>query len=81
MTAAAQPTPASTVIALAGQFVAHAPHSMHKSLSTIRAFLSATLKTPCGHTSSHLPHPTHFSSAKESETTFSRYVSAIYLSS
>jgi len=35
ITAAAQPTPLCTVMASVGQLVAHAPHSMHASRSTI----------------------------------------------
>jgi hypothetical protein len=46
ITAAAHPTPASTVMAVAGQFFAHAPHSIQLSLSSIAAFFSFTLKTP-----------------------------------
>jgi hypothetical protein len=46
MIAAAHPTPGFTEIAFAGQFIAHAPHSMQASRSRIRAFLSATAKTP-----------------------------------
>jgi hypothetical protein len=37
MTAAAQPTPAQTVTAPVGQFMAHAPHSMQASRSSISA--------------------------------------------
>jgi hypothetical protein len=46
ITADAHPTPESTVIAFAGQFLAQAPHSMHLSLTSIRAFFSIILKTP-----------------------------------
>jgi hypothetical protein len=38
--ALAQPTPACTVMASAGQFKAQAPHSMQASLSVTTAFLS-----------------------------------------
>ena len=41
----AQPTPGVTLMASAGQFVAHAPHSMQASLSIIAAFGFSTLKT------------------------------------
>jgi hypothetical protein len=41
----AQPTPASTCIAATGQFLSHAPHSMHASRSPIFASLSLTEKT------------------------------------
>jgi hypothetical protein len=41
----AQPTPASTVIALTGQLRAQAPHSMQASLSLSAAFLFAMLNT------------------------------------
>ena len=44
--AAAHPTPGVTEIAFVGQFIAHAPHSMQASRSRIRAFRSATAKTP-----------------------------------
>lgn len=46
MTADAQPTPALTWIALVGQFRAHAPHSMHRSFSTIQAVSSFMANTP-----------------------------------
>ncbi len=44
--AEAQPTPELTVIAPNSQLRAQAPHSMHKSLSVMAAFLSESLKTP-----------------------------------
>ena len=68
--AAAQPTPAFTLIAPAGQFNAHAPHSMHKSFPKIRALRPSISNTRCGHTSAHLPHPAHFSSANFNVATF-----------
>jgi hypothetical protein len=46
MIAAAHPTPGVTEIASAGQFIAHAPHSMQASRSRIRATPSATAKMP-----------------------------------
>jgi hypothetical protein len=55
---AAQPTPASTVIAPAAQFIMHAPHSMQASRSRTQAFLSSIQNTSWGHTSAHLPQPT-----------------------
>jgi hypothetical protein len=61
ISAAAQPTPAFTVIAPNSQFIAQAPHSMHWSLSVIAARLSRISKTICGQTSTHLPQPVHFS--------------------
>jgi len=51
MIAAAQPTPALTFIAFAGQFIAQAPHSMQESLSTISALPLSMTNTPCGQTS------------------------------
>lgn len=70
ITAVAHPTPVSTVTAPAGQFLAQAPHSMQRSLSSIFAFLSLMLKTLWGQTSAHLPQPMHFSSDKQSVATF-----------
>jgi len=57
----AQPTPALTVIAFAGQFFAQAPHSIHKSLSVICTFFATISNTPCGQTSAQRPQPTHLS--------------------
>jgi len=73
MIAAAHPTPDSTAMASAGQFLAQAPHSMQASRSTIRAFLSSTANTPCGHTVAHIPQPVHFVSSNFNVTTFGRY--------
>ena len=50
MIAAAHPTPGVNEIAIVGQFIAHAPHSMQASRSRIRAFPSAVVKTPWGQT-------------------------------
>jgi hypothetical protein len=41
----AQPTPASTVMAVTGQFRAQAPHSMQASVSMIAAFPAVTENT------------------------------------
>ena len=76
--ASAQPVPAFTVIVLAGQFSAQAPHSMHRSLSVICALPEDNLNTLCGQTSSHFPQPVHFSGEKASETTFFKYLCIIY---
>jgi hypothetical protein len=46
ITAAAQPTPEETVIALVGQFMRQAPHSMQSSRLTIVLFRFITEKTP-----------------------------------
>jgi hypothetical protein len=46
MTAAAQPTPFSTVIAPKAQFIMQAPHSIQQSLSTISAFCPFIRNTP-----------------------------------
>jgi hypothetical protein len=46
MIAAAQPTPAFTLIAFDGQFKAQAPHSMQESFSFMNAFRSVMSKTP-----------------------------------
>ena len=78
--AAAQPVPALTSIADAGQFIAQAPHSMQKSLSQIRALLSLISKTPCGHTSPQRPQPSHFSASKVRVVTFSKYLCLILIS-
>jgi len=71
--ASAQPAPAFTSMAFAGQFKAQAPHSMHKSFCAMRTFSLCGSNTPWGQTSMHLPHPIHFSSAKESVATFAKY--------
>lgn len=73
MTPVAHPTPAFTDRASAGQFIAHAPHSMQASRSTILAFPFSTTKTPWGQTSSHMPQPVHFSASNSRVTTFRRY--------
>jgi hypothetical protein len=65
MIAAAQPTPRFTAIALTGQFIAQAPHSMHRARACIAAFLSgpSSEMTACGQTSMQAPQPTHFASS------------------
>jgi hypothetical protein len=73
MMAAAQPTPEFTVIAPNSQFMAQAPHSMHKSLFVTAALLSRITKTPCGQTSAHRPHPPHLSCKYDNVVTFARY--------
>jgi len=45
ITAAAQPTPALTVTAASGQFLAHAPHSMQASRLSITAWPFSKEKT------------------------------------
>jgi hypothetical protein len=73
MIAAAQPTPALTVMAPNSQLRVQAPHSMHRSLSVIAARLSRISKTRCGQTSTHRPHPVHLSAEYLSVVTFARY--------
>jgi hypothetical protein len=69
ITAAAQPTPASTLKAAGGQFWAQAPHSMQASRFSIRALPLSSKITAWGHTTVHVPHPTHFSWSKAKVTT------------
>jgi hypothetical protein len=57
MTAAAQPTPARTLIAPTGQFLLHAPHSMHASRFWISTFPFCLARTSCGHTWRQVPQP------------------------
>lgn len=71
--AATQPTPACTEIASLAQFLAHAPHSMQASRSTMRALRSSTAKTQCGQTVTHILQPLHLVSSKASVTTLERY--------
>jgi len=73
MTPVAHPTPAFTDSASTGQFRAHAPHSMQASRSTILDFWFSMAKTACGHTSTHIPQPTHLSASSAKVTTFRRY--------
>jgi hypothetical protein len=60
MTAAAQPTPACTVKASVGQFMAQAPHSMQASLFAIRTRPLFMLNTAWGQTTIHIPQPEQF---------------------
>lgn len=46
---------------------------MQASTSTIRTFFSSSLKTACGQTSAHVPHPLHFSASTVKVTTPGRY--------
>ena len=48
--AAAQPTPACTLIAPGSQLSMHAPHSIQAFLLTMRAMVSPASNTPCGQT-------------------------------
>jgi hypothetical protein len=70
MKALAHPTPESTDKASAGQFKAHAPHSMQASRSPIAALLSLIVKTERGQTTSHMPQPMHFCVSSFRVTTF-----------
>src|SRR5665648_249321 len=74
MTAAAQPVPDFTSMALKAQFMAHAPHSMQLSLSVISALPLFIENTSWGHTFRHIPHPTHFSRFNVKLTTFFKYL-------
>jgi hypothetical protein len=71
--AVAHPTPAFRLIAPKTQFWAHAPHSIHKSLSVTKALFPFMAKTPCGQTSMHLPQPVHFSEKNWSVVTLAKY--------
>lgn len=77
--AAAQPTPASTEIALQAQFFAHAPHSIHASRSTTRTVSSRICRTARGHTSKHIPQPVHLSSLTDTVATLRAYLKEILL--
>lgn len=81
MTAAAQPTPDATWIALAGQLSAHAPQAMHRSADAMQAVLpvlcdvvaprvSANANTLCGQTSMQVPHPVHLFVSSSSDSPF-----------
>ena len=74
ITAAAQPTPALTEIAPAGQFMAQAPHSMQNSFRNASAFLSCNRKTLCGQTSTHIPHPVHLSTERFKVSPSRKYI-------
>jgi hypothetical protein len=69
ITASAQPTPALTETAPAGQLREHAPHSMHESLSVACAFPFDISNTPLGHTVAHMAHPEHASASSCKVTT------------
>jgi hypothetical protein len=69
MIPAAQPTPDLTLMAPSGQFIAHAPHSMHKSLCMMDALLFLISKTACGQTKVHIRHPLHNSTLSSRVTT------------
>jgi hypothetical protein len=72
MTAAAHPTPVLTKMASAGQFFAHAPHSMQASLAMMLACFLFMANTAWGHTIMHTPHLTHLFSSNLKDTTFLR---------
>lgn len=74
ITALAQPTPELTEMASKGQFMAHAPHSIHRSMLTMRALLSSMDKTLWGQTSTQMPQPVHFSWSNLKVATPLRYV-------
>ena len=71
---AAHPAPGVTVIAFSEQLVAHAPHSIQPSRSTIRALRSSIINTPWGHTISQTPHPTHASESSSIVETSVKYL-------
>lgn len=71
--AMAQPVPDVTVTASLGQFLAHAPHSMQASRSTTFALRFSMRKTPWGQTDTHMLHPLHMASFRDSVTAFCRY--------
>jgi hypothetical protein len=75
MIAVTQPMPAWTVIAVVGQFWAHAPHSMQPSRLTIWAFLPTISNTVWGQTLTHIPQPMHRCWFNWSVTTFLMYFS------
>jgi hypothetical protein len=80
ITAAAHPTPTSTLMAAVGQFIWQAPHSMQASLQMTSAFPDSTANTPWGQTSVHIPHPMHLSGSSFKVTTFFKYINFfIYL--
>jgi hypothetical protein len=74
ITPAAHPTPAFTVTAAWGQFCAQAPHSMQAPSSTMTDVRPSISKTACGHTSTHVPHPVHFSGSSLTVATSSMYL-------
>jgi len=72
MIAAAQPTPARTVIAPDAQLRAHAPHSMHAPRSRMDDLPSSMANTACGQTSMHCRHPRHRSGSRARDSPFLR---------
>jgi hypothetical protein len=72
MIAAAQPTPALTVIAAAGQFKEQAPHSMQVPRRTIRALPETMSNTACGQTSTQAPQPIQASGSSAKVSPFFR---------
>ncbi len=70
----AQPQPSSsfTVIALTGQLVAQAPHSMQAPLSISLALPFSIEKILCGQVVSHMPQPIQRSVSRLSIGSFSR---------
>jgi hypothetical protein len=72
MIAAAQPTPAFTVIAPEAQLRAQAPHSMQASRSMMVDFPPLISKTACGQTSMHCLQPLHLPGSSASVSPFFR---------
>jgi hypothetical protein len=60
-----------------GQFMAQAPHSMQRSLSTMAAFLFFRANTACGQTLMHMPQPVHRLESRRSVATFFKYFNSI----
>jgi hypothetical protein len=78
MTPAAHPTPDLTVIALVGQFMVQAPHSIQRSLLRMNAFFSFIINTAWGQTMVHIAQPLHFSLSNcNVATSFKYFNSAI----
>jgi hypothetical protein len=77
MIAVAHPTPSCTRSAPGSQFLAQAPHSMQRSLSTIVALLFSIFSTDRGHTSTHLLHPVQRSISSFRLTTWARYLKRV----
>jgi hypothetical protein len=71
---AAHPTPDFTVMASVAQFMAQAPHSIHKSLWRMDDFFSFMVKTAWGQTVVHKAQPLHFSLSSCNVFTFFKYV-------
>ena len=77
MIAVAHPTPSCTLSAPGSQFLAQAPHSMQRSLSTMATRLFSILSTVRGHTSTHLLHPVQRSISSFRLTTSERYLKRV----